>query len=572
MAPIGKISSIIFLLFIVSHSLSGRSNLNTDSFRQVSEDYYLSGQYVEAVSSLQELLAHYRKNGNSREEVNTLITIAEVQRASKLFDFGLKNLERAEEIALKEGYDTLSARIYNRFSAIHYELRNRQLCIGYAEKSLGLEKDKGLNKYTASNLALIGLIYRERKDTLQGINYLKRSLLYASKANNADDIVTAYFNLAYFYLNMGRSSMDNNLDTSLHYALKAIQVAEDNSLRTRLPDIYSMTSRIYYKMDNFKKAYNYYDEFFSLRDTLGFEESTTRIERLSAQHESDRMEWELQRITEQNEQNRYILLFVVIILVLLTIFIIYQQRHLRKLRRLNDSLDEQKIALKEADDLKVKLFSIVAHDLRNPIASLSSTLEILLYDELDDASSKKLLKRLNIDLLQTQELTNNLLRWSRSQLVKSTVSPEPIEVNPVVNRVLKQQEIFLKNKEIDLTVSSDEDLKAYCDPDSMEFIFRNLLNNAIKFTKRGGNIDIKIWCENEHVVLQISDSGIGIPEQKQPFLFEIMGKNTYGTEQEKGTGLGLPLCYDFALKNKGSLSLESTGPDGTTFSLRLPTV
>jgi len=243
-----------------------------------------------------------------------------------------------------------------------------------------------------------------------------------------------------------------------------------------------------------------------------------------------------------------------------------------KLAFLTEKLTESETMLKQTLSEKDKLFSIIAHDLRNPIAVIKGIIETLRDDE---EMPQDIRQQFLMDLFnageRAGELLENLLHWSRSQTGRIQFVPEIITASRIVHHAIHAVEAQAIKKELQVEISGDKNSPVNCDRPSMETVFRNLLSNAIKFSFRGNRIDIKITEKEEKVVIDIIDYGIGISGKNVVRLFKIdEAVSSVGTENEVGGGLGLILCKEFAEKNGGSVSVTSAEGKGSCFTVMLP--
>jgi signal transduction histidine kinase len=229
--------------------------------------------------------------------------------------------------------------------------------------------------------------------------------------------------------------------------------------------------------------------------------------------------------------------------------------------------------LSETIQLKNKIFSVIAHDLRSPVVNILYMLNLLKekefkdkYDSFADASIQYSQQVIN--------LLENMLVWGRGQEDKIKFSPGKHDLADIV---LTNMSIFKETadkKDITVNFTQIGNSKAFFDKDLMDIIIRNLLSNAIKYTPKGGRISILLkdkTLAGEGISLKIYDNGVGIPPVKQEYIFtstEI--ESTPGTENEKGTGFGLKLCYELIKINNGTITLESTEGEGTCFTMTLP--
>lgn len=234
------------------------------------------------------------------------------------------------------------------------------------------------------------------------------------------------------------------------------------------------------------------------------------------------------------------------------------------------SAEQQSLALAKMNDEKLKLFSIISHDLQAPLSSLHSYIRLVASDRLTADERKQVESGLANALHGSQEMLSNMLVWSQSQLSGFRLSLVRNNIQQVLRPVFDVQRIYASQKDISLEADIDDSLHALVDRDMLQLIIRNLIANAIKFTLPGGNIRVTGTRHGAECELVVADSGIGIDEAQQAELFTLKTRSTYGTNNERGIGLGLFLCHEYAQAFKGTLTFESKKGSGTTFYLRLP--
>ncbi len=231
------------------------------------------------------------------------------------------------------------------------------------------------------------------------------------------------------------------------------------------------------------------------------------------------------------------------------------------------------IKLETANQSKDRLFSIIAHDLINPFNSLLGCSEILV-ESLQNKDIDDSIKTAHV-IQETSESTfrllENLLLWSRTQTGKLKLNKELFNLKAVIMNTTTLYHANLLSKQLDLICDIPEDIQLYGDKAMMDAVFRNLINNAIKFTKPGGYIRIEYSKTQQYNLVSIKDSGIGMSKQKvEELMKEQSTTSTKGTAGESGTGLGLMLCKEFVEKHKGKIQIESEPENGTTFTVALP--
>lgn len=239
-----------------------------------------------------------------------------------------------------------------------------------------------------------------------------------------------------------------------------------------------------------------------------------------------------------------------------------------------EKLEEQYHSLNELNATKDKFFSIIAHDLKNPLGAFKHSTEIL-YKEFDYLESDEI--RLYIEELfkssnQVLELLENLLTWSRSQRGKIPYSPVEVPLNFIINNNFDLLKINADKKKIQLVNALNEEVFVYADINMISTILRNLISNAIKFTRENGII--KVYgqkYDDDFFQVTVEDNGVGIDPENIDKLFRIDSHyTTVGTTNEQGTGLGLIICKEFIEKHNGRIWVESQLGIGTKFHFTLP--
>lgn len=244
-----------------------------------------------------------------------------------------------------------------------------------------------------------------------------------------------------------------------------------------------------------------------------------------------------------------------------------------ELKVLNYKLMESKEEFRKLNASKDKFFSIIAHDLKNPLFSLLGLLEILVerVEGSEDDENRQIVMNMNKSAKSLYYLLENLLQWSRIQTGKIEYSPLTLDLKMIFEVVSALYKMTAVNKKISLSYECPENLKVYADENLLNTVLRNLISNALKFTPEGGEVLISAEVSGSRVKISVSDTGVGIPQENLEKLFKIDSQvSTSGTNNEPGTGLGLVLCREFVKMNKGELKVKSILGKGTTFSFTVP--
>lgn len=248
--------------------------------------------------------------------------------------------------------------------------------------------------------------------------------------------------------------------------------------------------------------------------------------------------------------------------------------------QLNSEIVQKEKALKDlqnALDVRHKMFAIISHDLKNPIFGFKALIDeyIKSFDSLDMNDIREVFEILQQSSNNLADMLNDLLTWANFQRGSISYNPEDCDLHTIAQQIIDQMNLQAQNKLIILRNDIPHETYVFADPNLISLVFRNLVNNSIKFTPSNGYVTL--FCSEDYVnsviKVSVSDTGVGIPEEKINELFVLNKTNsTLGTNQEKGTGLGLVLVKEAVELNRGALSVESKLGKGTTFSFTLPLV
>jgi two-component system sensor histidine kinase/response regulator len=233
-------------------------------------------------------------------------------------------------------------------------------------------------------------------------------------------------------------------------------------------------------------------------------------------------------------------------------------------------LKQQTEELMRLNSFKGRLFSIIAHDLKSPIYALRNLFRNMQQYDLPAEDIKSMVPEVVNELTYTTSLMENLLVWARSQMRADSVKPQPIDLAAIIEEVSRLLRLQAEAKHIKITVCGDNPAIANADKDMVNLIARNLLSNAIKYTPENGSIKIAAQKKPLGVELYVQDSGTGIEPEALEKIRSNIFYSTKGTSGESGTGLGLMLCREFAIRNGGELLIESQPGKGSVFTVKLP--
>ena len=236
-------------------------------------------------------------------------------------------------------------------------------------------------------------------------------------------------------------------------------------------------------------------------------------------------------------------------------------------------IEKQNAELKATLSNRDKMYSVIAHDLRSPMASIRMVLNLVVQSASAETVGPELymlLDQANRESEEVHDLLDNLLKWTKSQTGRLNVVLQDLDLNDIVPGVVEIFDVIAQTKHITLELKkTDAPLKVTADNDMLKTVLRNFMSNAVKFSPDNSTIQIIMANEGDFARVSVKDQGVGIAADRLGSIFH-KGETTYGTGGEEGSGLGLQLCQDFARKNGGDCYVESVEGEGSTFSFTVP--
>lgn len=273
-------------------------------------------------------------------------------------------------------------------------------------------------------------------------------------------------------------------------------------------------------------------------------------------------------INYRDRQSRYLdAAYVYCFTLLIVYFIItsiinsYNQKRLLAEKRAEE--------LGRSNESKNKLFSILAHDLKSPLNSIQSFLEISMEVDIEEHEKRTINSSLLRETRYTRQLLVNLLSWSKTQMDGLAVKLVKLDLDNALEHTILMQASLAEKKGISLNNLVEKHIQVIADNDMLDLVIRNLISNAIKFTPPGGEINISSEIHGYECWIKVQDTGVGISKDNLHNIFTLHSESTYGTDNEKGVGLGLVLCREYIAAQNGRIWLESSVQLGTTFFVSL---
>lgn len=384
-------------------------------------------------------------------------------------------------------------------------------------------------------LNLSGVQHHAAGHKAKALEYHNKALQLAKKHNLHEDQIRSLIGIA-------KVLKTDDANQSIVHLKRALQLAKSIQHQELSSEILHSLSEIYRQQANYKQSLEALEEHHRIADNMLQREKDQKL-----------------AIVEKTYQRNAILTIAIASFIIMALLFYY----LRKTRQLN-------VRLQTANQIKDKLFTIIGHDLRNPIGSITNVLAMMEDDDLTPDEQRHMISQMRQQGDISLEILNSLLNWGKAQLNGITINP--LEFNPAA--VVSSNITALQGKAAEKALTIQNHIltgfKIKADQDHFDFIIRNLLANAIKFSRDGGKIEINVKQESTRNVFSVKDEGIGISvTQQKAFLSQKMDI-AYGTKGEKGTGIGLMLSKEFLQAGAGEIWLESKEGEGTIVYFSYP--
>ncbi|UEG54928.1 tetratricopeptide repeat-containing sensor histidine kinase [Mucilaginibacter daejeonensis] len=523
------------------------------------------GNYDKAIAYFLQSLKVSERSNNTAGRMEAYLTVAEGYIGQKKFDVALKYLTIAEKINNTIPFSNLSLNIYNNFGVVYRELGLNDKAKAYLQKGIARSDEpqyQGLNITLINNLAKV---YNKEGNKARSIELQRSALAKARKIQNYLRELQTLTGLADTY---GAA----NSKEALFYFNEALQLVREKGARKQQLEILGRMSELYKHDRNFEVALKLKEEQNALADSFFYKAMSKQVVSLQAEYQLYRSRAKVRELKQQNssqiwQRNFYIGLSGASVF---TIFVI--AFYFFRTRKLNKLLNVANTDLIESNLVKDKLFSVLAHDLRAPFASVIDLMYLLEDDDVEPEERKALMKKLTTASNVTLETLNMLLKWGEMQIKGVKLNTMIFQPKPAVARVLGLIASNAEKKHVRVKDLVDPTHTIMVDSNHFEFVARNLLSNALKFTPSGGSIQIssRVNEVSGEVIFSVKDSGVGIKAERLARIFDIGNASTKGTNNETGTSLGLVICKEFIELNKGRIWVESIIKQGSTFHFSLP--
>ena len=552
--------------------------------------------YTNAIDNLNFALKYAGNSGNRRQEIGILSNLGETCRASGQRPLALAYLYSALKKTDDEALKKYRPKICNRLAAVYFEmLINFQPVYAHFDSTDKNARYDSVNKlwihklyqdstlYYASafpdggktpeadflalsNINILASLYTHTGEYTKAEKLFSRGIRLAERNNQKDNLMELLRNYSNLLARKGQYAQ----------AVNAVLAADTLLEKTGDPifhlESYDRISKIYTRAGDEENALKYLTKAYLIQTALLRNEYSFELMRQSVDRELEHNEEKLNYEKKTYINSTIGLSFIILLALTIAALQFIRRRELKKandnLNEKNRIIDSQREELSELNAAKDKFFSIIAHDLKNPMWGVMSYTEILRddYDELSDKGRIEAVGKIYDTLKGMSKLLENLLAWASYQMKRAKPNPAVHSFKETVKSVAATFETTFLSKNISFSEEIPEDCLVVADEPALYSVVHNLVSNALKFTPQNGSINILLTKEDSFVRIGVRNSGAGVPDAVADKLFKL-GEHvtTKGTDGERGAGLGLLLCKEMIEQNGGKIWLENDPGKGATF-------
>jgi len=585
------------------------------------ETYYYSRDYSKAIPQYQKAISYFESLKDSFNLTNCYNSLGlcyhliyQGDKAISQFIKALRTCEKDKEY---------TAEIISNIAMAHEKMNNHRDAISNYKKALNLNtsiKDSasmavnynGLgDTYTNMNKpdsAIVNfwmaynLFGKLRMTGYQTIALTNIAMLYPNYPDSLDKAIISFDQASTKFKELGWNQFEPEIRQGMGLAYckkgrymdalnafhESLNLADEFKKGFALKRLnYREMAETYKLMGEYKTALKYHELFVQYNDSMVQKEKYEQIINLEKQYETEKKQNEIIRLQarqelmdiqlQKNKQLKILGFVTASLLLIFVFFVLFRYFDKIKLNQLlenkNQKIEQSENELKLLNAAKNKFFSIIAHDLKNPFHTVIGYSYLLSndYEQFTEEERRKFASDIHHSTNNIFRLLQNLLEWSKAQTGRLIFIPREIELKKIIENSVSVLRSLADQKNIRIEFYFDNELCLFADPQMIETVLRNLINNAIKFTPENGLIEIIANQIDDKISICVKDSGIGISEEDALNLFQIDSTvKRKGTNDEDGSGLGLILCKEFVHKNNGILWVNSSPGNGSSFFFNVP--
>lgn len=524
-----------------------------------------SGNFTVATKHFLEALRIFESTGNRDGIVNIYQKLGAVNETSNNLTKALEYYFLAiKEITKSPVKGTNQAWIFNNIGIVYGKMEKLDTALYYFQIALDSCTTPTFTNLRLLTLNNLGILHDKMGQDAKALAYFDEAISITVNKELPENQAHLTFN---------RASVVNKTDPvkGLKLFKDALLQVQQLGLRTMEIDIYETIIDAYDRLKQYDSAYQYLKKIRSLEDSLNTTVKSQEMAELESQYEIEKTRIKYAQIEAKLKSDKLVTELTILLAIILAILLPIVVVGYMKKKKLNLELQEQEENLRKSNEIKDRLFSVIGHDLRGPLRQIPPSLELLEHDIMTKEETKFLLSSLTAQTRASIDTLDKLLVWGTKQMQGNSKNETRINAKAQAAETLELLTSQARAKKIQLKDKLQGHICVMADPSHFDFIMRNLLSNAIKFTHPEGIVELSADTETQagFVVFSITDTGIGISQEQMKKLFEPFNMASRGTANEKGSGIGLMLCKEYAELNGGRIWATSKEGEGSVFYFSL---
>lgn len=546
--------------------------------RVIGLNYWRIGVYEAALENFLNALDLFDELKDSIQICKAYNNIGLIYFSRNQFDKAFSLLEKGLLIAEKINNAQEKSRLLHNIALVKFEFKQLDEAVSFHKNSINYALDSKDSVLLSYNYCFLGKCYSYLKKFDSAEVYLNKSIDLFKQQRNPNNTAMAYNQFAEYLFQRG------DFREAIKYAFIGYHLGLKIGNRFLQMEASESLYKNYQKLNDFKNALEFALIHFNLSDSLMNEKNLREIAEKDANYNYHKKlkKFEIEKEKELYRSNfitKAALISAVLLFVIAMIAIAFYRLRTRSnnsLQQKNNEISSLNAELSSANSTKDKFFSIIAHDLKNPIGNSKEVTKVLAdnYDFFTEEERKEFLQILKDSSDKVYSLLENLLDWSRTQRKMIDFKPLTSDIYNIASIAVEVSNLAASNKQIIINNTIPPETFVHADPNLINIVLRNIITNAVKFSYSGGEIRLGLLesSENENfITVFVKDSGIGMNKDTLDKLFRIEESiKSFGTAGETGTGLGLILCKEFIELHNGKIWAETSPDNGSTFFFTLP--
>ncbi|MGB5663518.1 tetratricopeptide repeat-containing sensor histidine kinase [Eudoraea sp.] len=560
----------------VGHEIAkelGNKDLSLRIINNLAGENAYKGDYAHALTGYLEAIEIAEEIDDKKMLSIMNENIANLYASQKDYEQSLDFYKKVKKINGELGNEIIIAETLSNLASVYADMGKLDYAMFNINSSVGIFEKHKIIDWLAFTYEIKGKIYLKENKYKWALYWYNQSELLHRSLDDDRGKIDLYNGMAEAYLGQGKDSISEKI------ALQAYAISDRIQFMEGTQKCAYTLYRINKNKKNYSEALNFHELYQKLSDTLSRNENKKSLTMLKTKTEYDKQK---QTLIAENEkalaqQQRYIIAALAILVVFIVIIILVyraekiQKRLNKELEAKKEILEKRESELQDSNETKTKLFSIIGHDLRGPVGALQELLRLYSDGDIETDEFLEFVPKLREDVDHISFTLNNLLSWGHTQMNGAVTKPSLMALESLVSENIKLLSEIAKKKSIKIVSELVENTLTWSDSNQIDIVVRNLISNALKFTPQNGMITISARERDNLWEVSIKDTGVGMDKITVKNLFEKNSNiTTYGTANEKGTGLGLALCKEMVEKNGGSIWVESALRKGSCFFFTLP--